>query len=280
MTFNPLQSMGNPMFGPFNPMAYQSRMGMRQDLLLQQAFMPIGQPSPEEMMGLQGFYNGCLGNINQLRYGSQFPDLSSMMMQDPQMMMFFMLYQQMQMQNMMLMMLLMQQMSGGGVGNNIISQLMSGNGNTGSQIYNNPNWGGNTSTSASGNAAVDMAKKFLGRDSINIKGQMPHFTAAGGVTNNCADFVSSCLESTGRLKGHEINVGHLENSLQRQGYKQVSRAQAQPGDVWISGSGGHTELVAEAGGRTLIGSNGSSYQRISEDRSSGMRGGRFYHKFA
>lgn len=278
MIYNPMQNIGYSAYGQSNPAALQSRMAMRQDLLAQQAFMPICQPSPEEMMGLQGFYNGCLGNINQLRYGCQFPDLSLMMMQDPQMMMFMMLYQQMQMQNMMLMMLLMNQQSG--IGGNIISQMLSGNGGTGAQIYNNPNWGGITGTSASGNAAVDMAKKFLGRDSISIKGQMPHFTAAGGVTNNCADFVSSCLEGAGLLKGHEINVGRLEDSLKKQGYRQVPQDQAQPGDVWISASGGHTELVAEAGGRTLIGSNGSSYQRISEDHKSGQRGGRFYHKFA
>ena len=47
----------------------------------------------------------------------------------------------------------------------------------------------NTSQSASGNAAVDLAKKYLGRDSIGMKGDLPNFTAAGGVTNNCADFV-------------------------------------------------------------------------------------------
>jgi len=278
MIYNQMQNVGSPIYGQMDPMAYQSRMMMRQDLLAQQAFMPICQPSMDEMMGLQGFYNGCLGNINQLRYGYQFPDISMMMMQDPQMMMFMMMYQQMQMQNMMLMMLVMQQYSGGG--SNILSQILSSGGNTGSQIYSNPNWGGTTSATPSGNAAVDMAKKFVGSDSINIKGKMPHFTAAGGVTNNCADFVSSCLESAGLLKGHEINVGHLEDSLKKQGYRQVSRDQSQPGDVWISDSGGHTELVAEAGGRTLIGSNGSSYQRISEDQKSGMRGGRFYHKFA
>jgi len=131
---------------------------------------------------------------------------------------------------------------------------------------------------ATGNAAVDQAKKFLGRNSIDIKGELPNFTAAGGVTNNCADFVSSCLENAGLLKGHEINVVHLEESLKKQGYVQVSREQSQPGDVWISDSAGHTELVAEAGGKTLIGSNGSESQKISEDKHSGMNGGRFYHK--
>ncbi len=136
----------------------------------------------------------------------------------------------------------------------------------------------NADGKATGNAAADLAEKYLGKNSVDLKGQLPNFTAAGGVTNNCADFVSSCLESSGLLKGHEINVGHLEESLKKQGYVQVPREQSQPGDVWISDSAGHTELVAEAGGKTLIGSNGSEYQKVSEDKSSGMNGGRFYHK--
>ena len=124
-------------------------------------------------------------------------------------------------------------------------------GNYGNYGGQNPINMSNTSQSASGNAAVDLAKKYLGRDSIGMKGDLPNFTAAGGVTNNCADFVSSCLESTGRLKGHEINVEHLEESLKKQGYQQVPREKSQPGDVWISDSAGHTELVAEAGGKRL-----------------------------
>jgi len=136
----------------------------------------------------------------------------------------------------------------------------------------------NADGAATGSAAVDQAKKFLGQNSIDLKGKLPNFTAAGGVTNNCADFVSSCLENAGLLKGHEVNVGHLEESLKKQGYVQVSREQSQPGDVWISDSAGHTELVAEAGGKTLIGSNGSESQKVSEDKYSGTKGGRFYHK--
>jgi hypothetical protein len=152
-------------------------------------------------------------------------------------------------------------------------------------VNNNQNDNGNTpinnggkNGADTGNAAVALAEKYLGRDSIGLKGDLPKFTAAGGVTNDCADFVSSVLEDTGRLKGHEINVGHLESSLKQQGYKQVPREQAQPGDVWISDTAGHTELVAAAGGKCLIGSNGSERQHVSEDTYSGMHGGRFYHK--
>jgi hypothetical protein len=176
-------------------------------------------------------------------------------------------------------------------GQNGLNGLDGGNGQDGGANNDTPvdNGGANDNTPVdnggangiqSGNATVNLAEKYLGRDSIGLKGDLPKFQAAGGVTNDCADFVSSCLEDTGRLKGHEINVGHLESSLKQQGYKQVPRAQAQPGDVWISDSAGHTELVAAAGGKKLIGSNGSARQHVSIDTYSGMNGGRFYHKFA
>jgi len=126
--------------------------------------------------------------------------------------------------------------------------------------------------SGTGQAAVDMARKYLGRDSISLKGQMPHFTAAGGVTNNCVDFVSSALESQGLVKGHHINVKAFEKELQKQGYRQIPASQAQPGDVWINHSRGHTELVATAGAKTLIGSNGSARQKVSEHANSPSSG--------
>lgn len=118
----------------------------------------------------------------------------------------------------------------------------------------------------SGQAAVDYARQFNGKDSISLKGKMKHFTAAGGITNNCADFVSSALESQGLVKGHHINVKSFEQELKKQGYRQVPTSQARPGDVWISNSRGHTELVATKGATKLIGSNngGDSRQEISE----------------
>lgn len=128
-------------------------------------------------------------------------------------------------------------------------------------------------------AAVDYARQFLGRDSYTLKGVMDHFTAAGGKTNNCADFVSSALESTGGLKGHYVGVKALEQALIKQGYHRVSGADAQPGDVWMNTSRGHTELVGSQGARTLIGSNNirPGFQRISEkpnDPNSGV----YYHR--
>ena len=125
---------------------------------------------------------------------------------------------------------------------------------------------GGTGGSGDGQAAVDLARKFAGKDSSSIKGKMPHFTAAGGITNNCADFVSSALESQGLIKGHHINVKAMEQELKKQGYVQVPASQAKPGDVWMSHSRSHTELVATKGATKLIGSNknGDSRQEITE----------------
>lgn len=123
---------------------------------------------------------------------------------------------------------------------------------------------GTITPDGSGQDAVDLARKYLGQNSADIKGKLPHFTAAGGQTNNCADFVSSVLESTGRLKGHHVGVsnGNLKSALLSQGYKPSSVGQ--PGDVWISNSGGHTEL--STGNNRTIGSNNDrpGHQVISE----------------
>jgi len=126
--------------------------------------------------------------------------------------------------------------------------------------------GGSQAAPGSGQAAVDLARKFKGQESWRIKGKMPNFTAAGGQTNNCADFVSSALESTGRLKGHQINVKRMEQALIKQGYVQVPASQARPGDVWMNHSRGHTELVSAKGGTRTIGSNNDrpGHQVITE----------------
>ncbi|MEQ8187614.1 MAG: peptidoglycan amidohydrolase family protein [Candidatus Eremiobacterota bacterium] len=120
----------------------------------------------------------------------------------------------------------------------------------------------------SGAAAVNVGRQFLGQNAIDIKGKMPHFTAAGGQTNNCADFVSSCLESQGLIKGHHINVKEMEQSLIKQGYRQIPLNQAKAGDVWMNSSRGHTELVQgfQNGKLKLIGSNNDrpGHQVISE----------------
>ena len=130
-----------------------------------------------------------------------------------------------------------------------------------------------------GQAAVDYARQFNGRDSYTLKGQMNNFTAAGGKTNNCADFVCSALQSTGQLRGHFVGVRALETALKQQGYRQVPAQQAKPGDVWISNSRSHTELVTAPGGTKTIGSNNirQGFQRISE-RGKNPGSGVYYSK--
>ncbi|GEM_PF-1752475 len=77
--------------GSPDTIAYQQRMMMRQNQL-GQCYMPYAQPSMDQIMGLQGFYNGCLGNIQQLRCGMPYgqglfeglPSASTMAYLDPQ----------------------------------------------------------------------------------------------------------------------------------------------------------------------------------------------------
>ena len=118
----------------------------------------------------------------------------------------------------------------------------------------------------SSSSAVNLARQFEGRDSKSLKGELPNFTAAGGQDNNCADFVSSVLRSSGQFNGHEVQVSKLKESLQGQGFQQIPAAEAQPGDVFFAKKGSHTELVTEAGGTRTIGSNNvtSDRQAISE----------------
>ena len=131
-----------------------------------------------------------------------------------------------------------------------------------------------------GSAAVALGQRFLGQNAIDIKGRLPNFTAAGGQTNNCADFVSSLLQSTGGLQGHFVNVRGLEQALQRQGYRRIPAEQARPGDVWMNPSRGHTEMVATPGATQLIGSNNDrpGHQRISQHNNRNPLGGVYYSR--
>lgn len=133
----------------------------------------------------------------------------------------------------------------------------------------------------SGSDAVDIARRYEGNESWRLRGVMPHFTAAGGRSNNCADFVSSALEGAGMLRGHHVGVsnGDLQNALIRQGYHRVSGRDAMPGDVAIKNGGHHTELVATRGATRTIGSNNDrpGHQVISERRNN-PNSGVYYHK--
>ncbi|MCA9518267.1 MAG: peptidoglycan-binding protein [Myxococcales bacterium] len=132
--------------------------------------------------------------------------------------------------------------------------------------------GGETKPGPPGKSSGDpvaLARRFClnpPRSSQSMRGVIPNFTAAGGQTNNCADFVSAILESCGRVRGHHINVVEFEGALKAQGWHQVPYAQAKPGDVWINYSRGHTQLVASSGAATCIGSNNDrpGHQVINE----------------
>jgi hypothetical protein len=198
MSWNSIQFGGRMLFNPMESPAYQQRLLMRQDVLFQQALMPVAQPSMEQVMELMGFYNGCLGNIQQLRYGNSFPDMSSMMMQNPQTMMFFMMYQQMQMQNMMLMMMIMQntQMA------MLQALLQTGNQDPYGQQgrYNDPGVTGKVAPPVDGNANLSPHGGWGGtqgpiQELTDIAGPAVHvssakrdrmYTASGGVSDHYA----------------------------------------------------------------------------------------------
>ena len=106
-----------------------------------------------------------------------------------------------------------------------------------------------------------------------MKGKLDNFQAAGGNTNNCADFVSSVLETSGRGIEQTPRVNELREQLLEKGWSAISAEDAQPGDVWMTESdtygSRHTELVSQVdgeGGFHTIGSNNvsSDQQRITE----------------
>ncbi len=124
----------------------------------------------------------------------------------------------------------------------------------------------------SGGDPVAIARHFvknppLRADSPELKRGLPHYTAAGGATNDCADFVSSVLMTAGRISTHEINVGVMKTYLESNGWKETTKAKAQPGDVWLCNGGGisHVTLVSASGGSRIIGANGSSVEYITEE---------------
>lgn len=125
------------------------------------------------------------------------------------------------------------------------------------------------SSGASGSSAVDIAKKYLGQKSGSIS-DLEGFTRTGQADNNCAEFVSACLAKAGvyKKKPGDASVRVLKQHLIEDGWKKVSKDQAKPGDVAIFNGTQHIELVAEAGGKQLIGSNNkgnANTQTVSMD---------------
>ena len=132
-----------------------------------------------------------------------------------------------------------------------------GGGNYGN--YDNGSYGGPGAAGgfqgdgSAGAATIELARRHLGTRSIDLKGRMGPFSAAGGLTNNCADFVSSALVATGRLSRKNVNCKSLEQQMLREGWRQVPAEQARPGDVAFNQSRGHVQLC-QGNGRQ-IGSN-------------------------
>lgn len=110
-----------------------------------------------------------------------------------------------------------------------------------------------------GQRSVDLARRFEGMESQDVKGLLDNFQAAGGRTNNCADFVSSVLESSGRGIEQTASVGELRQQLLDKGWQAIPSDQARPGDVWMTVSNQvgsrHTELITTPGATHAIGSN-------------------------
>jgi len=124
----------------------------------------------------------------------------------------------------------------------------------------------------SGSDPVAIARKFvksppLAANSPYLLKHLPHYEAAGGPTNDCADFVSSVLMTAGKISFHENLVVNMRDKLHHHGWHNVKKHQAQPGDVWLCASGGieHVALVSKGGGAEVIGANGSGTEHITEE---------------
>ncbi len=167
-------------------------------------------------------------------------------------------------------------MGGGGFGGGSpIGGFLGGGGMPGGNYGGGGNYGSggvapgspfNGNPSEGGQAALSSARQFLGQRSRDIRGQMPNFRAAGGLTNNCADFVSSALQNGGLTQGHEVSVRRLEQRLIREGWRQIPQSQARAGDVIFNQSRGHVQLAQ--GNGMQIGSNNirQGLQYITEGR--------------
>jgi hypothetical protein len=137
--------------------------------------------------------------------------------------------------------------------------------NGGSYGCGNTGNAGGVQGNGSGQNTIDIARQFLGQNSRDVAGRMGPFTAAGGNTNNCADFVSSALVASGRLSRRNVNCRGLRRQLEQEGWRQIPASQARAGDVCFP-SEGHVQLC-QGDGRQ-IGSNNvrRGFQKITEGR--------------
>lgn len=119
-----------------------------------------------------------------------------------------------------------------------------------------------------GNASVDMANDFLGDRTIDVKGKLDNYSAAGGTGNNDADFVSAILANTQGFKKQkgDAAVATFKENLIKQGWKKVDKAQAKPGDVVFFNGVQHVKLVSKEGGVQGVGASGTpKEQSIKQD---------------
>ena len=147
---------------------------------------------------------------------------------------------------------------GGGSG----ASPMSGGGAPGVNEMSTMTGGGGDSAKA-----VEIARQYMGQRTGGIQG-LPGFTRNGQDNNNCAEFVSACLDKAGTYKKQpgDASVATLAQNLQKQGWKKVSKEQTKPGDVAVFNKSQHVELVSQPGGKELIGSNNKgSVQYVGTD---------------
>ena len=104
--------------------------------------------------------------------------------------------------------------------------------------------------------AVESLREHIGERTKDLKGVLPGgFSAAGGLDKNCADTVTSALKAAGTFDQNIVGVKAMERAFIEKGIEQIPASEAMPGDVWVSNSRRHTELVSEPGGEMTIGSN-------------------------
>ena len=216
----------------------------------------IFQPSFSPMMGYPG-----------MNYGSPMGGMSSAMV----------MFQMMSAMTMLMELFSMSQMAsmspnanfgqgsfGGGMNSSGLGNFLGGGSNGNSMGGSQGIMGG----SGSGNNAAEIAKKYLGQKTGLIN-NMANFSHAGGMDNNCADFVSACLADAGvyKKKPGDASVATLKQHLVQDGWRKVSKGQTKPGDVAIFNGSQHVELVATNGATQHIGSNngGTNVQKVSMD---------------
>ncbi len=120
------------------------------------------------------------------------------------------------------------------------------------------------SPATGGTSANLVAQRFLGQQQhqLEYSGQLPEDTWVP-LDEDCANFVSSCLQVAGKLPAGQHNDGvvGLKNNLLNDGWREIPLSQAKPGDVCcFDGPGGnyqHVELFNQwnGGSPQYIGSN-------------------------